>query len=688
MPVSVGFAVAAVALAAAGAVLSGLMALPRASGQSTYAITCLAPNVEIGRTLSCSTNLPNPRWTVLSSVGGSISSDGTFSAPSYLTPGGFGGYSAPVTIEASNGSSTLYRAVNVFYTTPNLSFVCAPSSINFTQTSQCAGTVTEDGYQVPAGAYAGAFSFSLAAGSPGTLLPGLGGRAGATYETYVPPTGPFAGTITATVDARYADPETGRNAGLGSAQIAVSGSTSAGGNGSGSNAVRVTVLPQNAVLQPNQTQQYTATVTGISNQAVAWSVVCTGKYTPPCGTIDSSGLFTAPPQSPYGAVGTIGNMIVYATSVANPDKFADSYVTVVEPGTTRYDCAANRCVAGSAFGSLVSCEAVCGVAGGGAANDISVSSTNAVTGQPVVADWSFISYPAPPLDPCLAVYGGSCSGVSQSTYAMPAVSDFPENYTIQAGAAADPAGPYVFKGVFPAVSQSLSLLNPAGIHFNIEWDPVAEMAVTPSAVALGASAAAETLLVKDTGAPGSGITWTVEPSSVSWLSLDVAGGSSQWNQPGAVTVSAQTAGLADGVYTALLIFRGVSLPGSEGPLVQFVPVTLTVGGAASGGGLTGAPSCGAFSPNPPVVGSGGSSTLSWVCANVPPNGCSVSGVAGSFDGVSKVTVYPTKTTDYTLTCTGVGSGQGSGGKGSSGNTATATTTVIIGNPNIRETNPG
>ncbi len=76
--------------------------------------------------------------------------------------------------------------------------------------------------------------------------------------------------------------------------------------------VTLNVSPTSAVLQPAQTQQFTAAVTGSSNTAVTWTA--TG------GTISSSGLYTAG-QS-------IGNFAVTAKSVADTNKSATAAVAI------------------------------------------------------------------------------------------------------------------------------------------------------------------------------------------------------------------------------------------------------------------------------------------------------------------------------------------------------------------------
>jgi hypothetical protein len=75
----------------------------------------------------------------------------------------------------------------------------------------------------------------------------------------------------------------------------------------------VSISPTTITLQPGQTKQFTASVTGNANTAVTWTA--TG------GTISSSGLYTA-----GSAAGT--NFTVSAASVADPTKTASARVTI------------------------------------------------------------------------------------------------------------------------------------------------------------------------------------------------------------------------------------------------------------------------------------------------------------------------------------------------------------------------
>jgi formylglycine-generating enzyme required for sulfatase activity len=87
--------------------------------------------------------------------------------------------------------------------------------------------------------------------------------------------------------------------------------------------VVVTVQPPTASVQVSQTQQFTATVSGTSNQAVTWAVVGGASN----GTITTSGLYTAP-----GTVPSSATVTVRATSQADPSKSGTAQVTVAPVG--------------------------------------------------------------------------------------------------------------------------------------------------------------------------------------------------------------------------------------------------------------------------------------------------------------------------------------------------------------------
>jgi RHS repeat-associated protein len=77
----------------------------------------------------------------------------------------------------------------------------------------------------------------------------------------------------------------------------------------------VEVVPHNPSLSPQQVMQFSANVLGTTSQAVTWTI------SPNVGTINSSGLYTAP-----SSVATPTNVTVTATSVENPNLIGTSII--------------------------------------------------------------------------------------------------------------------------------------------------------------------------------------------------------------------------------------------------------------------------------------------------------------------------------------------------------------------------
>lgn len=88
--------------------------------------------------------------------------------------------------------------------------------------------------------------------------------------------------------------------------------------------VVISISPTTASLGINATQQFTATVTGIANTAVTWQVNNTTGGSSTVGTINSSGLYTAPAAIPSGTV------TVTAISQADTTKKANATVTILD----------------------------------------------------------------------------------------------------------------------------------------------------------------------------------------------------------------------------------------------------------------------------------------------------------------------------------------------------------------------
>ncbi len=86
------------------------------------------------------------------------------------------------------------------------------------------------------------------------------------------------------------------------------------------------VSPQQAQIRAGGNQQFSATVTGTTNTAVTWSVNGVNGGNASTGTIDGSGLYTAP-----GTVPNPNSVKVAATSVADPRASDSGAVTLQNP---------------------------------------------------------------------------------------------------------------------------------------------------------------------------------------------------------------------------------------------------------------------------------------------------------------------------------------------------------------------
>jgi hypothetical protein len=87
--------------------------------------------------------------------------------------------------------------------------------------------------------------------------------------------------------------------------------------GGGGGSVKVSVSPTSGTLLSKQTQQFTASVSGTSDTAVTWSATT--------GSVSGSGLYTAP------TVTKQTDVVVTATSIADPSKSASASITVDSP---------------------------------------------------------------------------------------------------------------------------------------------------------------------------------------------------------------------------------------------------------------------------------------------------------------------------------------------------------------------
>ena len=107
-----------------------------------------------------------------------------------------------------------------------------------------------------------------------------------------------------------------------------------GCGGSSASGVAITVSPTTASVITNRTQLFSAPVTGSSNTAVTWTLTCaTGVAANTCGTIDATGLYSAPATIPTvtsGGTTTIAPTVtITATAKADTTKTATATLTIV-----------------------------------------------------------------------------------------------------------------------------------------------------------------------------------------------------------------------------------------------------------------------------------------------------------------------------------------------------------------------
>jgi hypothetical protein len=82
----------------------------------------------------------------------------------------------------------------------------------------------------------------------------------------------------------------------------------------------ISLSPVNSVVAPVGTVEFAATITGAANSAVAWQISCPGSA---CGTITTSGVYTAPATAP-----SPNQITITATSQADPTQSATAAVAL------------------------------------------------------------------------------------------------------------------------------------------------------------------------------------------------------------------------------------------------------------------------------------------------------------------------------------------------------------------------
>lgn len=108
------------------------------------------------------------------------------------------------------------------------------------------------------------------------------------------------------------------------------------GCGSSSSSVAITVTPTTASVITNRTQQFTGAVTGSSNTAITWTLTCdtvSSMTATSCGTVDATGLYTAPATIPTvtvsGTVTVAPTVTITGTAQADTTKAAAATLTII-----------------------------------------------------------------------------------------------------------------------------------------------------------------------------------------------------------------------------------------------------------------------------------------------------------------------------------------------------------------------
>ena len=164
---------------------------------------------------------------------------------------------------------------------------------------------------------------SLAAGGS-TQFSASGGSAG-----YIWSISPQAGTIDQTgfynAPSSVSSNQTVTVTATSSADATVSGTAKITLTATPTSSVSVSISPTTATLTPGQTQQFSASVSNATVNTVTWSI------TPVTGSIDQTGLYTAP-----AAISVSAKVTVTATAAADASKSATATITlnpVLDVGT-------------------------------------------------------------------------------------------------------------------------------------------------------------------------------------------------------------------------------------------------------------------------------------------------------------------------------------------------------------------
>jgi hypothetical protein len=301
----------------------------------------------------------------------------------------------------------------------------------------------------------------------------------------------------------------------------------------GATAVSVSLSPTTATLQPGQTKQFTATVTGNSNTAVTWTA--TG------GTISSAGLFTA------GS--TAGNSFsVTATSVADTTKSASATITVqpapvvsvsvsptsatVQAGLTKQFTAtvtgnSNTAATWTATGGTVSSTGLF-TAGSTAGSSFSVTATS-VADTTKSASASVTVQPAPVVSVALSPTSATLQpgATQQFTATVTGNSNTSVTWTATGGTVSSTglftAGSTAGSGFSVTATSVADTTKSASASVTVQQPtPVVSVSVSPTSATLQ-TGAAQQFTATVTGSSNTSVTWTATGGTISSSGLYTAG---------------------------------------------------------------------------------------------------------------------------------------------------------------------
>jgi len=268
---------------------------------SSVSVTCSPSSVQTNQASTCTPTVigtgnfsSTVTWSVNPSNIGTVSSSGVF------TPTAAG---TATIIATSTQDSTKFGSVTVTVTVPtsisSVSASCASTSLQVGQTTQCSAVVQGTG------SYSSSVNWSVNSTAGGNSTLGTISNTGLyTAPTTVP--NPASVTITATSSS-----DTTKSASV-LATIKLT----------------IAISPQTPTIQLFHTQQFTATVTGVTNTSVSWSVNGINGGNNVLGQITNAGLYVPPVVLP-----TSSTITITASSQADATETA-SAVALLTPDTT------------------------------------------------------------------------------------------------------------------------------------------------------------------------------------------------------------------------------------------------------------------------------------------------------------------------------------------------------------------